>query len=107
MRELDPIDYAHVDGAITLEWAKPTSRVGYIRVHKDEEKMPGPTLYTLAVEAYADKLYEFKLCSASKGGRGPNRDELERFDGYMKSLGYDGVWRRAKSDGGFKIVRLK
>lgn len=92
-----PIQFDHTDGAITLQWQEQGSRVGYIRTHKDESAMPGPTEYTLAVEVYADGTYEFKLLAASKGGRGPTGEELERFNAYMESIGYrPAPWRRCK-----------
>lgn len=102
-----PINFDHIDGAITLQWQEQGSRVGYIRVHKDESVMPGPTEYTLNVELYADGTYEYKALAASKNGRGPTGEELDRFNAYMKSLGYtQAPWRRCKK-GRIKQVTIK
>lgn len=102
-----PIKFDHVDGAITLQWQEVGSRVGYIRCHKDEAVMPGPTEYTLNVEVYADGTYEFKALEASKNGRGPTDEELDRFNAYMQSQGYTmAPWRRCKN-GRIKQVRMK
>lgn len=102
-----PINFDHVDGAITLQWQEEGSRVGYIRVHKNESEMPGPTEYTLNVELYADGTYEYKGLAASKDGRGPTDDELDRFNAWMQSQGYKmAPWRRAKR-GRIKQVRMK
>ncbi|SOD41306.1 hypothetical protein [Nitrosovibrio sp. Nv4] len=101
---LKPIEFAFRDAELTLQWAEPTSRVGYIRVHRDANNIPGPTLYTLAVELYADGTYEFKLLE--KFLRGPFGEEMKRFNAYMESLGYVGRWRRFKEGKPPKIVEI-
>lgn len=103
MRE---ITFAWREGASTAQAPAPGSRVFYLRQHKDENVVPGPTEYTGVVEVYDDGTYEFKLVTADKNGRGPKRSELKAVSRFIETL--EGVkkggWRRVDAEGKVKGV---
>lgn len=92
------INFAWQEGASTLQFPEPGSRVGFLRQHKDADAVPGPTEYTGVVEIYADGSYEFKMVTADKNGRGPKRSELNAVSRFIETLEgvKEGGWRRVK-----------
>lgn len=79
---------------VKLQWAKPDSRVGYIRIHKDPLDINSPVLYSLIVEIYHDKTYEFKMLKKENEGEVNLRRKLVKLSQYLHDLGYTGVWSR-------------
>lgn len=79
---------------VKLQWADPESIVGYIRIHKDPKDINSSVLYSLAVEVYKDKTYEFKLLKKEDVGRLNLRERLLKLIQYLHDLGYTGEWSR-------------
>lgn len=90
------IDYTFKnEEGVTLQWMEEGSRVGYIRIHKDVERMPGPTTYSCAIEVYSNNTYEFKLLKKLDAEAENNlRTKLAPLVRYLHSLGYKGDWTR-------------
>ena len=100
MREIK-FDYVH-DG-LTVQWIPRDILVGKIRCHVDPEKMPGTIRYMALIEV--EPTGEYELTSLIKNGsdRGPTFSEHTAVREYLESLGFYGLWRRAKR-GFIKVV---
>ena len=100
------IIFAWREGASTLQFPEPGSRVAFLRQHKDPNTVPGPTEFTGVVEIYSDGHYEFKMVTADKNGRGPKRSELMAVSRFIESLPgvKKGGWRRVDNTGAIKGV---
>lgn len=94
------IDFKFKDEeGVTLQWMTEGSRVGYIRIHKDVGRMPGPTTYSCAIEVYNNNKYEFKLLKKLDEKAENNlRTKLAPLVRYLHSLGYKGDWTRFHED---------
>ena len=96
------MDFDWIDGALTVDMA--VGKVGFIRCHSDQKKIPGETEWSCAVEINADGQYEFKILA---GKRCPTRDEVRRLTKYLTSQGYIGIWYRYKNGKKPKTVLIK
>lgn len=91
LKEIE-FEFEDEDG-VKLEFAKPDSIVGYIRIHKDSD-INSSVLYSLVIEIYSDKTYEFKLLKKEDVGRLNLREKLVKLSQHLHDLGYSGEWSR-------------
>lgn len=101
-------NYQFNEEGVTLDWAEDGSYVGYIRIHKNLDQIPGPTEYSLAVEVYQNGTYEFKLLKKhDEAGEINLRKKLVPLARYLHSLGYKGTWTRFREESTKDIAILE
>lgn len=87
--------YVFNEEGVTLDWQQEGSLVGYIRIHKDKDVIPGPVSYSCAVEVYKDNTFQFKLLKKHTEDEVVHlRTILRPVIEYLYSLGYKGTWTR-------------
>lgn len=99
-----PIKYDFTSGPMTIQWVPRNVLVGKIRCHLDSAVMPGPTRYSALVEVEPSGEYELTMLKKDKEEyKGPTFAEHSAVREYLESLGFHGLWRRAKH-GAVKVV---
>lgn len=99
-----PIKYDYINGPMTVQWIPKDILVGKIRCHADEKIMPGPTRYSALIEVEPSGEYELTMVKKdSDAMEGPTMGEHSIVRRYLSSLGFYGLWRRAKR-GTVKVV---
>lgn len=90
-------DFKFKQEGVTLDWMQEDSIVGYIRIHTDPDKIPGPVSYSCAIEVYKDNTFELKLLKKiDEAATESLREKLTPLVCYLHSLGLHGNWSRAE-----------
>jgi|SRR5687768_4998433 len=100
-------DFKFKEEGVTLDWQEEGSLVGYIRIHSNKDVIPGPVLYSCAIEVHKDNTFEFKILKKHTEDEVVHlRAKLRPIIEHLLSLGYTCAWSRFSTDNVKKVEIL-